>query len=156
MPWLTLLHSLNLFFAGLLAGLELGVHYGLGALPETLSEPAQIQLRQAFVLRLRILVPIVFLPAAASTIALALWDGAGPGVWLRRVALSALLLWIVIRALRTVPINSATLAWRPEDPPKNWKFLVEKAERFHVVAAWAAVLAFLCLLSAAALPSVSK
>jgi hypothetical protein len=38
----------NLFFAGMLAGIETGVHYGLGAPPPALGEPSQIQLRQGW------------------------------------------------------------------------------------------------------------
>jgi NADPH:quinone reductase-like Zn-dependent oxidoreductase len=36
-------------------------------------------------------------------------------------------------------------------PPKNWKELVHRAERFHIVGVWAAVLAFACFLTAVAL-----
>jgi hypothetical protein len=57
----------------------------------------------------------------------------------------------VIRVIGTVPINSATLAWQPSEPPKNWKALVNHAERFHIVGVWAVVLAFACFLTALAL-----
>ena len=36
-------------------------------------------------------------------------------------------------------------------PPKNWKELVNRAEHFHIVGVWAAVLAFACFLTAVAL-----
>jgi hypothetical protein len=51
------------FFVGLLAGVELGVHDGVGAPPSSLSENAQIVIRQAIIRRLRILAPAIFLPA---------------------------------------------------------------------------------------------
>jgi hypothetical protein len=139
----------NLLFAGILAGFEIAVHYGLGAPPKSLCEDAQILLRQAMVLRLRILAPALFFPAFAFGIAAAVRDRAGKCLWLDGVALCALALWISIKALRTVPINSATLEWRADDPPKNWRQLIERAERFHVVAAWAAVVAFGCFLASA-------
>jgi hypothetical protein len=68
------------------------------------------------------------------------------GAWLRYVGVAALLLWGIIRIVRTVPVNSATLEWNPAAPPINWRALMERTERFHVVAAWAAVVAFLCFL----------
>jgi hypothetical protein len=109
MTWLILLHFVNLFFAGMLAGVETAVHYGLGAPPKALSEQSQIQLRQVLVLKLRVLVPVFFVPTLSSAIAVAAIDGSGPGLWLRYTGLLALLIWIVIRVIRTVPINSATL-----------------------------------------------
>ena len=50
------------FFVGLLAGVELGVHDGVGAPPSSLSENAQIVIRQAIIRRLRILALAIFLP----------------------------------------------------------------------------------------------
>jgi len=52
-----ILDFVNLFFAGLLAGIEFVIHYGFRAPVEVLDERAQLQLRQAMVLRLRVLVP---------------------------------------------------------------------------------------------------
>jgi hypothetical protein len=63
----------------------------------------------------------------------------------------ALLTWIAIRVIGTVPINSATLAWQLSAPPKDWKAQVNRAERFHIVGVWAAVLAFAFFLTAVAL-----
>jgi hypothetical protein len=147
---LIFLHFVNLFFAGMLAGIETAVHYGLGAPPKALSEESQIQLRQALVLKLRILVPIYFVPTVASAVALTAIDGSTPGVWLRYLGLLALLIWILIRVIRTVPINSATLAWNPEAPPKDWRLRVETSERSHVLGVWASVIAFVCFMTAMA------
>ena len=70
-----ILHLVNLFFAGMLAGTETTAHYGLGAPPAALSEQSQIQLRQGLVLKLRVLVPAFFVPTLASAIALAILGG---------------------------------------------------------------------------------
>jgi hypothetical protein len=145
-----ILHFVNLFFAGMLAGIETAVHYGLGTPPTALSEQSQIQLRQVLVLKLRVLVPVFFVPTLASAIALAAIDGFAPGLWLRYTGLLALLIWIVIRVIRTVPINSATLTWNPREPPQDWRLRVESAERFHVLGVWASVLAFVCFIAAMA------
>lgn len=147
----TILDFVNVFFAGMLAGVEFVIHYGLRAPAEILDERSQLQLRQALVLRLRVLVPAFFVPAAVSGIALTVLDGAAPGFWFRCAGVVAILTWIVIRVIGTVPINSATLTWQPSAPPKNWKALVNHAERFHIVGVWAAVLAFAFFLTATAL-----
>jgi hypothetical protein len=117
---------------------------------KALSEQAQIQLRQALVLKLRVLVPVFFVPTLASAIALTAIDGSSPGLWLRYTGLLALILWIVIRIIRTVPINSATLTWNPEAPPKDWRVQVEASERFDVLGVWASVITFVCFIAAMA------
>ena len=141
----------NLFFAGILAGMEIVIHYGLRAPSEVLGEQAQIQLRQALIMRLRVLVPAFFVPAAVSGIVVTVLDGGASGFWLRCIGLFAVLIWILIRIVGTVPINSATLTWQPGTPPKNWKESVNHAERFHIVGVWAAVAAFALFLAAMAL-----
>lgn len=147
----TILHFTTLFFAGILAGTEIVVHYGLRTPTEVLSDQSQLQLRQALVLRLRIIVPGFFVPTALSATAMTVLDGAAPGMWLRCVGLLALLVWIVIRIIGTVPINSATLTWEVAAPPKDWKAQVRRAERFHDVGVWAVVLSYACFLSSTAL-----
>ena len=147
----TVLDFVNLFFAGMLAGIEFVIHYGLRGPSESLDDHAQLQLRQALVLRLRVLVPAFFVPTAVLGIALTVLSGGTPGFWFRFAGVVAILTWIVIRVIGTVPINSATLAWQPSAPPKDWKVQVHRAERFHIVGVWAAVLAFAFFLTAVAL-----
>jgi hypothetical protein len=110
----------------------------------------QLQLRQALVLRLRLLIPAFFVPTALFAITVTIVDGTASGWWFRAAGLVALLIWILIRVIGTVPINSATLAWQPSAPPKDWKARITHAERFHIVGTWAVVTAFVCLLSALA------
>ena len=147
----TVLDFVNVFFAGMLAGIEFVIHYGLRTPAEVLDEQSQLQLRQALVLRLRVLVPAFFVPAAVLGIALTVLNSAAPGFGFRCAGVVAILTWILIRVIGTVPINSATLTWQPSAPPKNWKALVNHAERFHIVGVWAAVLAFAFFLTAVAL-----
>ena len=101
--------------------MEIVIHYGLRAPTEVLSDRAQLQLRQALVLRLRVLVPAFFLPTALSGIAVAVLEGVAAGLWLRCVALLAMLVWSVIRVIGTVPINMAMLTWELGAPPADWK-----------------------------------
>ena len=147
----TVLDFVNVFFAGMLAGIEFVIHYGLRGPSEILDEQSQLQFRQALVLRLRVLVPAFFVPAAVLGIALTVLNSAAPGFGFRCAGVVAILTWIVIRVIGTVPINSATLTWQPSAPPKNWKALVNHAERFHIVGVWAMVLAFAFFLTAVAL-----
>jgi hypothetical protein len=147
----TVLDFVTVFFAGMLAGVEFVIHYGLHVPVETLDDQAQLQLRQALVLRLRVLVPALFVPTAVLGLALTVLDSAVPGFGFRCAGVAAILIWIGIRVIGTVPINSATLTWQPSAPPTNWKAQVNQAERFHIVGVWAAVLAFAFFLTAAAL-----
>jgi hypothetical protein len=147
----TILGYVNLFFAGMLAGMEFVIHYGVSPATETLEDPAQLKLRQALVLRLRVLVPAFFVPTALSGGAVTVLAGTAPGLWLRVAGLLAMFIWILIRVIGTVPINTATLSWKPGAPPANWKARVAHAERFHIVGVWAVITAFACLLTALAL-----
>jgi hypothetical protein len=151
-----MLDFVNLFFAGILAGIEIAIHYGLHPPPKVLSDQSQIQLRQALVLRLRVLVPAFFVPTAVSGIAVAVLDRAAPGLWFRCAGIVGVLVWIVIRVIGTVPINSATLTWESGAPPKNWRPLVDHAERFHILGVWAAVMAFASFLTAVALKLAAR
>ncbi|HEY0754959.1 MAG TPA: hypothetical protein VGD98_13455 [Ktedonobacteraceae bacterium] len=146
-----ILDFVNIFFAGMLAGVEFVIHYGLHGPAETLDEHAQLQLRQALVMRLRVLVPAFFVPAAISGIVLTLLGRGAPGFGFWCAGMLAILTWIAIRVIGTVPINSATVEWNLAAPPKNWQALVTDAERFHIVGVWAAVLAFACFMIAVAL-----
>src|SRR5262249_32120632 len=125
------LDLVSVFFAGMLAGIEFVIHYGVREPAETLDDHAQLQLRQALVLKLRGLVPVFFAPVAVLGIAVTFLNTATPGFVLRCVAVIALFTWLVIRIIGTVPINSATLNWQLSAPPKDWKAQVTHAERFH-------------------------
>ena len=147
----TFLHLANLFFTGILAGIEIAIHYGVRLPAEVLSDQAQLQLRQALVLRLRVLVPAFFVPTALSGIAVTVLGRAAPGFWIRCAGVFAVLTWTWLRIIGTVPINSATVTWSLDAPPQDWKARVNRAERFHIVGVWAAVMAFACFLTALAL-----
>jgi hypothetical protein len=147
----TVLDFVNLFFVGMLAGIEFVIHYGVSGAAEVLDERSQLQLRQAMVLRLRVMAPAFFLPAVLSGIAVTVLNGFDLGFWFRCAGVLAMLIWIWIRIIGTVPINSDTLTWQLDAPPKNWKALVNHAERFHIIGVWAAVSAFAFFLTAVAL-----
>jgi hypothetical protein len=147
----TLVELASLFFGGLLAGIEFVIHYGLRGPAETLDERAQIALRQALILRLRVLVPAFFAPTMLLAIGAIVLDSGTPGSQLRYAGLLAMLIWVFLRVVGTVRINSATLTWQPSAPPKDWSQQINTAERFHIVGVWAVVSAFATSLVATAL-----
>ena len=148
---ITILDFVNVFFAGMLAGIEFVIHYGLSTSAEVMDELSQLKFRKALVLRLRVLVPAFFLPTALSAIAVTFLNGFDSGFLFRCIGVLAIIIWVLIRVVGTVPINSATVDWPIDNPPKNWKELINNAERFHIVGVWAAVLAFMGFLVAVAL-----
>ena len=148
---IALLDFAAVFFAGMLAGIEFGIHFGVRAPIEQLPDPAQLQLRKAMTLKLRVIVPAFFAPTALLTIALSVLRVGAPGFAFRCAAVVALLVWVGIRVVGTIPINSATLDWPLDAPPADWKAQVMRAERFHTLGVWAAVSLFAFLLIALAL-----
>jgi uncharacterized membrane protein len=142
---------ISLFLAGMLAGEEFIVRYGVRGPLAALDDPAHIRLRQGLIRTLRVLVPAIYLPAFASGIAAAVLDGTRQGFALRWTAVLALLVWTAATFFGTVPINAAALDWEPEAPPGDWKALVERWERLNTVRTWAALLAFACFVTAEAL-----
>ena len=57
MNLITILDFVNVFFAGMLAGMEFVIHNGITIPAEVLDDLPQLKYRKAFVLRLRVLVP---------------------------------------------------------------------------------------------------
>jgi uncharacterized membrane protein len=127
--------GIALFFAGLLAGEELAVCYGVRP---TLRGPEQIALRQALIRRLRLLVPLLF--AATFVTGAVAWHATRSP--LRLAGLAALLLFMMVTFAGTVPINKAALAWNPAAPPPDWRERVARWERLDIVRCWLALAAF--------------
>ena len=144
-----LTETVNLFFAGILTGLEVAAHYGFRGPASVLDKRPQIQLRQGLVRKLRWLVPLFFVPTVFTAMALALLSTNTITLALRLIALAALAIWIYIRIIGTVKINSASLDWNPGKPPANWREQINKAEQFHIVGTWVTVVAWVCFLLSA-------
>jgi uncharacterized membrane protein len=153
--WRVALEFLSLFLAGLLAGEELVVRYGIRGPLASLDESSHIQCRQALILRLRILVPCLFLAAAVTSILTVLALGGGPGAGYRIAATTMFVVWVVLTAFGTVPINSAALEWSTTDPPPDWRATVDRWERMNTARTGLAVAAFALLVVAAGLTNVA-
>ncbi len=148
---ISILDFVNVFSGGMLAGMEFLLHYGVRTTPEVLDELSQLKFRKALVLKARVLVPAFFLPTALSGVAITFLNGFDAGFWLRGVGVFALGVWTWLRVIGTVPINSATVDWPVDNPPKDWKERINRAERFHIVGVWSAIVAFASFLLAVAL-----
>ena len=138
----------NIVFAGLLAGEEFLVCYGLRAPLGSLEGGVQIPTRQALIRRMRILVPMIFFAALASGVAAATLGGPGLAFDLRCGGVGALAAFILLTLTSTVPINKALLGWDAAAPPADWRTLIARWERLDLARAWLALLAFALFLAA--------
>lgn len=142
---------LSPFGAGLLAGEEFVIRYGVRGPLASLGDQAHIRMRQALIRPLRVLVPAIYLPTLLSAVAVTALDGASNGLALRCAAVLTLLAWIAVTLGGTVPINAAALDWDPDAPPRNWRAQVDRWERLNSVRVWLAIGAFALMLAATAL-----
>ena len=143
-----IIEFLSLFFAGVLAGEELVICYGVRTVVAVLDEQPQIQLRHALIRKMRALVPAIFVLTTLSELAAMSLDETRAGFRFRCLAVLGLLVWVVATLFGTVPINKNTLAWRPDAPPNHWRVLVARRERFDLARCWAAVISFAFLVVA--------
>jgi hypothetical protein len=149
MLFVDVLLFLNLLCAGILAGIEIAIHYALHSASEQLAERPQIQLRQALILRLRWLVPAFFLPTTITAVAVIILKHSSTVIILHLLGIACIVIWILVRIIATVRINAATLEWNINAPPTNWKAKITHAERFHIIGTWAAIMIFVLFLAAA-------
>jgi uncharacterized membrane protein len=141
----------NLFFAGLLAGEEFAICYGLRPALGRLDAPLQISIRQTLIRRLRVLVPLLFFAALLTSLAVLYATALGGALYLRGAGVVALFAFIAVTLGGTVPINKAALAWRPAAPPPDWRAQLRRWERLDIVRCWLALAAFALLLAATGL-----
>lgn len=142
----------SVFLAGLLAGEELVIRYGVRTAIRTLQPQPQIQLRQALIRRLRVLVPAIALPTVVTAVAATALGGNGLAFGFRCTGVLALLLFMGVTLIGTVPINKGILDWRPEALPESWEGIIRAWERLDTVRCWGALVAFASLVAALASP----
>src|SRR6185437_3416477 len=146
-----ILDFVAVFFAGLLAGALFVIDYGVRLSLAALEDQVQIQTRQALILRLRIVVPSIFVPTVLLGGAITLLDGGAPGSGFRWAGLLIVLTSFLLTLLGTAPNNKAIGGWQPGAPPGNWRALVNRWERLDQARTWAAIIAFALFLTAIAL-----
>lgn len=134
--------ALQLVLLGLLAGEEFIVRWGLQPALTTLPDDAHIRARIALVQRLKVVVPILMLPAVLATVAVLVVAGTSPGLGWRIASAAALSVFLLASFLGTVPINIGVNDWDPAAPPNDWKDVVRRWERIDVLRSSAAIVAF--------------
>lgn len=132
----------QLVLVGLLAGEEFVVRWGVQPAMANLPDDAHLRTRIALVKSLKVVVPILMVPAVLATVAVLVVAGAGDGLGWRVAAAVALGVFVLASFLGTVPINIGVNDWDPLDPPADWKRVVVRWERIDVVRSSAAIVAF--------------
>jgi uncharacterized membrane protein len=146
-----ILGFVSVYCVGILAGEEFVIRYGVRGPVASLDDVPHIQLRQALIRTLRVLVPTIFAATILSGAAATILEGFDRGFGFRGAGLLALLTFIAVTLAGTVPINQAALAWDPAAPPKNWRALIRTWERLDTVRCWLALAAFALFVTAMAL-----
>jgi uncharacterized membrane protein len=136
---------ISVLFAGLLAGEEFVIRYGVRGPLASLDDRSHILFRQALIYKLRILVPAMYALTLLSAVAVTVLDGTSGGIAFRAAAIAALLVWIAATLGGTVPINEAVLEWSASAPPPTWRTQVDRWEHLNTLRTWAAVIAFISL-----------
>ena len=141
----------GVILAGLLAGEELVVRYGVHPALVSLDDVTQLRARQALIRSLRVLVPVVFFATLGTAVAALVVGGPDAGFALRIASVAALAAWLGTTFGGTVVVNSAVIEWDPEAPPVGWRSLIVRWARLDVVRSTAAVVAFAATTAAAVL-----
>jgi hypothetical protein len=141
------LEFVSLFFAGLLAGEELVVRYGVHPSLAILDERSQVLARQGLIRRLRVLVPSILVPTVLAGIATLIFAGTGAGYAFRWAGVIAMVALVLITFLGTVRINEQIDTWSSDSPPPDWKATVHRWEQLDIFRSSAAILAFAYVLA---------
>jgi uncharacterized membrane protein len=145
---MSILPLVNLFFGGLLAGVEVVVRFGVRAPMAALPDLPHLQLRQGLIKTLRVLVPSIYVPTFLTGIAVAVTSD--PGTATRWVGVAAMVVWTATTFAGTAPLNQALAEWDPEAPPADWRAVISRWERMDTIRTAAAVVAFALFLTALA------
>lgn len=108
-----------------------------------LEQIPHILFRQALILRLRVLTPIIFFVGFVTGFGLIFQTYNAPYTLLLRITGEGLLICFILLALfGTVPINKSALTWDPKNPPLNWLAQIRLWEKLDLVRCILAFLAF--------------
>jgi hypothetical protein len=141
--------GIQLVLAGLLAGEELIVRWGVQPAIAALPDDAHVRTRIALVRRLKVVVPLLMVPTVLASVAVLVAAGPGAGSGWRIAGLAALVAFVLVSFLGTVPINIGVNDWDPERPPADWRAVVRRWEALDVVRSTAAVASFVLFVVAA-------
>ena len=146
-----ILQAVGLILAGLLAGEEFIVRWGVQPALSSLEDRAHILARVALVKRLKVVVPMLMVPTVLVGIAVLATGGIAAGFAFRALGVLALVGFVLFSFLGTVPINMKVNDWTPDAPPADWRDVVRRWQFIDVFRSSAAILAFVAFVVAAAL-----
>jgi uncharacterized membrane protein len=144
------LQAVAVSLAGLLAGEEFIVRYGIQPALRRLDDRAHVAARVALVRSLRIVVPSIMIPTVLAYVTMVIASSGGAGAGFRWAGLGALVAFVLFSFLGTVPINMKVIDWDADNPPPDWKAVMLRWQRIDVLRSTAAILAFLCVVIALA------
>lgn len=144
------IQAVGLVLAGLLAGTELVVRYGVQPALTRLPDQPHVLAGQALVRRLRVVVPILIVPTVLVAVAVLAIAGGHDGLAFRWAGIGCLAAFLLTAFFGTVPINIQVNDWDPERPPADWQAVVARWERLDVLRSTAAIAAFVCFVVAVA------
>ena len=138
----------SLLCTGLLAGALLVIDYGIRGPLWSLEQRSQMLMRKALIYRLRILMPVIFIPAVLTSVANAVLGNASSGSTFRFVGACLVVSCFVTTLTGTAPINKAVLSWDTDLPPPDWRSQIRRWERLDTFRTWTGITAFAFLLYA--------
>lgn len=139
---MSVLVVIQLVLVGMLAGEEFVIRWGVQPALAALPDDAHVRARIALVKSLKVVVPMLMVPAVLASVAVLVVAGAGDGLGWRIAGAVALVAFVLASFLGTVPINIGVNDWDPARPPTDWKRVVVRWERIDVLRSSAAVVAF--------------
>ena len=139
---MSVLVVVQIVLVGLLAGEEFIVRWGVQPALATLPDEAHLRARIALVQSLKVVVPILMVPAVLASVAVVVLTGTADGFGARMAGAAALVVFLLASFLGTVPINIGVNDWSPSEPPADWKRVVTRWERIDVLRSSAAGAAF--------------
>jgi uncharacterized membrane protein len=137
----------SVFFAGLLAGEEFVIRFGVRGPLARLEQRSHIEMRQGLIRTLRVLVPLIFAAAFMSGVAATFVHWSDGGMPFRLASLALLVAFILITLFGTVPINKAASNWDASNPPQGWEAAIRRWESLDNIRTVLALAAFALVLT---------
>lgn len=145
----SIIELISLFLAGILAGEELIVRYGVQPALNTLDDRSHLLSRIALVRKLMIVVPAIMIPTVIAGLVVVATGGTGTGFVFRILGAMMLVAFVLFSFLGTVPINmKVNDTWNADTPPADWKKTVKRWVFIDTFRSSSAILAFVFFLGA--------
>jgi uncharacterized membrane protein len=144
-----ILVGVGLVLAGLLAGIEAVVRYGVHPALSAMPDDVHLRARHEIVRIVRVIVPAVMLPSVVVAVVCLFLTSENPALAIRVAAVALYAIYLVVVFAGTVPINDRFFKWDVSNPPADWKSVIRRWAQIDVVRSSAAIAAFVLLVAAA-------